>query len=336
MVCRDTSNGHALAYPDTLVGTDSHTTMVNGLGVVGWGVGGHRGGGGDARAADLHAHSRRDRLPAGGRVAGRHDGDRSRADHHRAAAAARRRREVRRVLRAGARVAHAGRPGDARQHVAGVRIHRGDLPHRWDDARLPCADGPGSGAGGSGRGVRQDAGSLRLRVGRRFVHGRRRARPRDRRAQHRRAEAPAGPGAAAEREVGVRGGARRAGRRPRTARRREGPGTGGGRGAARGRRRRHRSHHELHEHVEPQRDDRGRTARAEGGGARSSPAAVGEDQPGPRLAGGHGVPAGRGPPRAAGRARLRPRRLRLHHLHRQQRPAARCGRRPRSRNATWW
>jgi aconitate hydratase len=30
----------ALAYPDTLVGTDSHTTMVNGLGVLGWGVGG--------------------------------------------------------------------------------------------------------------------------------------------------------------------------------------------------------------------------------------------------------------------------------------------------------
>jgi aconitate hydratase len=29
-----------LAYPDTLVGTDSHTPMVNGLGVLGWGVGG--------------------------------------------------------------------------------------------------------------------------------------------------------------------------------------------------------------------------------------------------------------------------------------------------------
>ena len=27
-------------YPDTLVGTDSHTTMINGLGVLGWGVGG--------------------------------------------------------------------------------------------------------------------------------------------------------------------------------------------------------------------------------------------------------------------------------------------------------
>ena len=40
VVCRDASNGRAAAYPDTLVGTDSHTTMVNGLGVVGWGVGG--------------------------------------------------------------------------------------------------------------------------------------------------------------------------------------------------------------------------------------------------------------------------------------------------------
>ena len=33
-------NGRALVYPDTLVGTDSHTTMINGLGVLGWGVGG--------------------------------------------------------------------------------------------------------------------------------------------------------------------------------------------------------------------------------------------------------------------------------------------------------
>ena len=40
VVCRDASNGRVTAYPDTLVGTDSHTTMVNGLGVVGWGVGG--------------------------------------------------------------------------------------------------------------------------------------------------------------------------------------------------------------------------------------------------------------------------------------------------------
>lgn len=39
-VWHDTKNGRKIAYPDTLVGTDSHTTMINGLGVLGWGVGG--------------------------------------------------------------------------------------------------------------------------------------------------------------------------------------------------------------------------------------------------------------------------------------------------------
>jgi len=45
---QETEDGHTLAYPDTLVGTDSHTTMINGLGVLGWGVGGI-----DAEAAML-------------------------------------------------------------------------------------------------------------------------------------------------------------------------------------------------------------------------------------------------------------------------------------------
>ena len=40
VVFSETVDGETVAYPDTLVGTDSHTTMVNGLGVVGWGVGG--------------------------------------------------------------------------------------------------------------------------------------------------------------------------------------------------------------------------------------------------------------------------------------------------------
>jgi aconitate hydratase len=40
VVMRARVNGGDIAYPDTLVGTDSHTPMVNGLGVVGWGVGG--------------------------------------------------------------------------------------------------------------------------------------------------------------------------------------------------------------------------------------------------------------------------------------------------------
>jgi len=40
VVLTEDTNGQVLAFPDTLVGTDSHTTMINGLGVVGWGVGG--------------------------------------------------------------------------------------------------------------------------------------------------------------------------------------------------------------------------------------------------------------------------------------------------------
>ena len=39
-VLSQSADGRELYYPDTLVGTDSHTTMINGLGVVGWGVGG--------------------------------------------------------------------------------------------------------------------------------------------------------------------------------------------------------------------------------------------------------------------------------------------------------
>ncbi len=40
VVWRAEENGRTIVYPDTLVGTDSHTTMVNGLAVLGWGVGG--------------------------------------------------------------------------------------------------------------------------------------------------------------------------------------------------------------------------------------------------------------------------------------------------------
>jgi aconitate hydratase len=40
VVFSEQKDGKSVAYPDTLVGTDSHTTMINGLGVLGWGVGG--------------------------------------------------------------------------------------------------------------------------------------------------------------------------------------------------------------------------------------------------------------------------------------------------------
>lgn len=36
----DAGDNSKILYPDSVVGTDSHTTMINGLGVLGWGVGG--------------------------------------------------------------------------------------------------------------------------------------------------------------------------------------------------------------------------------------------------------------------------------------------------------
>ena len=92
---------------------------------------------------------------------------------------------------------------------------------------------------------------------------------------------------------------------------------------ARPRPRRHRRHHELHEHVEPERHARRRAARAERGREGPEVQAVGEDVARARLEGRHRVLRARGPHRAARGARLQPRRLRLHDLHRQQRPAAR-------------
>ena len=88
-----------VAYPDTLVGADSHTTMVNGLSVLGWGVGGI-----EAEAAML-GQPLSMVLPEviGFKLTGKHEGrrhrHRPRAHRHRDAAQARRGRQVRRILR---------------------------------------------------------------------------------------------------------------------------------------------------------------------------------------------------------------------------------------------
>ena len=162
VVCRDEANGAPTAYPDTLVGTDSHTTMVNGLGVVGWGVGGI-----EAEAAMLGQPISMlipdvigFRLVGG--AARRDHRHRPRADHHGTAAPVRRGRKVRGVLRPRAGVSDAGRPGDAGEHVARVRLDRGDLSHRRHDAGLPAADRPRRGAGRAGRGVREEPGACSL------------------------------------------------------------------------------------------------------------------------------------------------------------------------------
>ena len=119
-----------LVFPDTLVGTDSHTTMINGIGVVGWGVGGI-----EAEAAMLgqpvylltpdvvgvelsgRAGARRHRYRPGP------DGDRN-------AAPGQGGRQVRRVLRPRRDQPVGAGPCDDRQHGARVWRDDGLLPGR--------------------------------------------------------------------------------------------------------------------------------------------------------------------------------------------------------------
>ena len=128
-----------VAFPDTLVGTDSHTTMVNGLGVLGWGVGGI-----EAEAAMLgEALSMLVPQVVGFRLSGALREGATATDlvltvtqilrRHR------RRREVRRVLRPGCAVAGARRPRDAREHEPRVRRDVRLLPGRRGDARVHAA-----------------------------------------------------------------------------------------------------------------------------------------------------------------------------------------------------
>ena len=153
-------DGDGVAYPDTLVGTDSHTPMVNGLGVLGWGVGGI-----EAEAAMLGQSIsmllprvvgiKLDRRAPAGR-----DRDRPRAHRRRDAARARRRRQVRRVLRRRRRPRPAREPGDDRQHVARVRLDVHDLSRRRRDAALPARDRPPRRPRRARRDVREGAGAV--------------------------------------------------------------------------------------------------------------------------------------------------------------------------------
>ena len=127
-----------VAYPDTCVGTDSHTTMENGLGVLGWGVGGI-----EAEAAMLGQPvsmliPRVVGFKLTRRASARRHRHRRGAHRHRDAAQARRGRQVRRVLRRGRRRGAAGQPRDAGQHEPRVRLHRSDFPDRRGDDRLPA------------------------------------------------------------------------------------------------------------------------------------------------------------------------------------------------------
>ncbi len=288
-----------------------------------------------AGPADLDAHSAGPRGSSHRRPPRGGDRHRSGADDHRASAQARRRRQVRRVLRPGPRAPDDCRPRDARQHEPGVRRDDRHLPDRRDDAGLPAADRPRGIARRARRGLRAGTGTLPRRGGARSrLHGDDRAGSRPDRAVPGGSAPSAGSRVVEAREIELQHGAERidglgqeggAGLRHgpcgRIDRRR------GGRGAAR---RGARSRiggdcrdHQLHQHLEPERDDRRRAAGQEGGGTRALAASLGQDEPGAGIEGRHRIPAGRRADAVSRTTRVQPGGLRLYHVHRQQRSAAR-------------
>ena len=310
-----------VAYPDTLVGTDSHTTMVNGLAVLGWGVGGI-----EAEAAML-GQPLSMLLPevVGFKLKGvaerRRHRHRPRAHRHADAAQAGRGRKIRRVLRSGARLSFGRRQGDHRQHGAGIWRHLRLLPGRQRDHRLSENLGPQGRPRRAGGQIRQGAGTVpHLRLARSGVHRNTDARSWRRGAVDGRAEAPRRPRRAA-------GGGRRFCRRH-GERIQESCGRvealSGGEPQFRSRpwRRGDRGDHLLHQYLQSKRADRRRPARAQRRRQGPYRKTLGQD-----LAGA-GQPGGRRVSRqfrAAARSRqgrLQPDRFRLHHLHRQFRPAA--------------
>ncbi len=88
-----------LFFPDTLVGTDSHTTMINGLGVVGWGVGGIEAEAGMLGQPVYFLTPEVVGVHMSGAIARRRHCDRSRFAHYRIAARAKSGRQICRVLR---------------------------------------------------------------------------------------------------------------------------------------------------------------------------------------------------------------------------------------------
>ena len=330
----------------------------------------HRGGGGDARPAGVDADPAGGRLQAHRRAARGLHRHRPRPHRHPDAARARRGRQVRGVLRRRAAQPAAGRPRHDREHVAGDGRHLRDLPgrraRRSATSSSPAAPPervelveayctragplPRRGLRG-GRPTRTRSSSTSARWSRRSpgrsarrTAWRSRTRPTDFRGRARRSTPGTrlltGYDEAARESFPVerlRPPTTAAARSPRSATAtRAGHRGGRARGGLRARLGGDRRDHELHEHLEPVGDARRRPAREEGRRGRARAHAVGQDLARAGLEGRDRLPRARRPDRAALAARLRPRRLRLHHLHRQLGPAARGRSRRRSRSATWW
>ncbi len=324
--------GESVAMPDTLVGTDSHTTMINGLGVLGWGVGGI-----EAEAAMLGQPLYMvTPQVVGFRLAGRLREGTTATDLVLTVTQMLRKKGVVEKF-----VEFYG-PGLAemsladRATIANMAPEYGAtcgfFPVDDETLALPAQDGPQPRRGDARRALHEGAGPLPhggdARSG---VQRHARARPRHGRAEPRRAEAAAGPrGALGHEELVPRGahGTRQGARLRARARGERQGGRARARRQARGapaRLGRDRGDHELHQHLEPVGDAGSGPPRQEGGPPRAARAAPRQDQPRAGLEGRDRVPQ---KVRAAARprgARLPRGRLRLHHLHRQQRPAAARG-----------
>ena len=339
----------ALAYPDTLVGTDSHTPMINGLGVVGWGVGGI-----EAEAAmlgqpismlipEVVGFRMTGELPVGATATdlvltvvqmlrkkgvvgkfvefyGKGLSSLSVADRATISNMSPEYgatigffpvdRETLSYLR------FTGRDGEQVKLVEAYCKAQGLF--RTDETRDP---------------VFSDTLSLDLSTVEPCMAGPRRPQDRvplkDARDAFRKALSTWGKEArtengddGADRWMGEGGGA--AGRNPRSgngsldARDDVGPARPGGVRPAR-RLGGDRRHHELHEHLQPLRDDRRGAGGEEGGREGAADAPVGEDEPRPGVEGGDAIPRSRGADAVSAGARVPPGRIRLHHLHRKLR-----------------
>jgi hypothetical protein len=181
-------------FPDTVFGTDSHTTMVNGIGVVAWGVGGI-----EAEAGMLgqpNAFLTPD-------VVGCHMTGKLRegvtatdlgTHRHRTHAQNESRRQVRRVLRRRRGRADGRRPLHCRQHGAGIWRDDGLLSGRREDRRILPHYRPRAGTGRRHRSVLQGAGPVRHAEARRHrLLADRRTRSFQHRAQPVWPQTPAGP-----------------------------------------------------------------------------------------------------------------------------------------------
>ena len=198
-------DGELLAYPDTCVGTDSHTTMVNGIGVVGWGVGGI-----EAEAAMLGQ-------PVSMLIP-RVVGFKLNGDLPEGATATDLVLTITEMLREhgvvgkfvefygpGVSALPLAEPGHHRQHEPGVRLHHRGVPHRRADRRVPPAHRPVRAAAGAGGGLCPDPGALARPGGGAALLGEARAGPVDGGAVAGGSEAAPGPRRPVRRGVGVRG-----------------------------------------------------------------------------------------------------------------------------------